>query len=86
MAAISDRDFHTLLAGFSPTTAEILYRMPDHPSLQQSLYLAGLRRPHLLPPAHAFPQFLVAQSREQTLSRHSGPQEALHVVGVTAGR
>ena len=36
MAAIPDRDFHTQLAGFSLTTAEILYRMPDHPSLLQS--------------------------------------------------
>lgn len=31
-----DRDFATQLQGFSLTTAEILYRMPDHPSLLQS--------------------------------------------------
>jgi uncharacterized protein Usg len=32
----SDRDFRTQLAGYSLTTAEILYRLPDHPSLLQS--------------------------------------------------
>jgi uncharacterized protein Usg len=32
----SDRDFRTQLAGYSLTTAEILYRLPDHPSLLQT--------------------------------------------------
>jgi uncharacterized protein Usg len=36
MPARPDRDFRTQLAGFSLTTAEILYRLPDHPSLLQS--------------------------------------------------
>ena len=36
MIAIADRDFRAQLTGFSLTTAEILYRMPDHPSLLQS--------------------------------------------------
>ena len=36
MTASSDRDFRAQLAGFSLTTAEILYRLPDHPSLLQS--------------------------------------------------
>lgn len=31
-----DRDFMAQLAGYSLTTAEILYRLPDHPSLLQS--------------------------------------------------
>jgi uncharacterized protein Usg len=31
-----DRNFAAMLKGFSLTTAEILYRMPDHPSLIQS--------------------------------------------------
>jgi uncharacterized protein Usg len=30
------RDFMRQLEGFSLTTAEILYRLPDHPSLLQS--------------------------------------------------
>lgn len=29
-------DFAAMLEGYSLTTAEILYRMPDHPSLLQS--------------------------------------------------
>jgi len=36
MIAIPDPDFRAQLTGFSLTTAEILYRMPDHPSLLQS--------------------------------------------------
>ena len=36
MFAKPDPDFRAQLAGFSLTTAEILYRMPDHPSLLQS--------------------------------------------------
>jgi uncharacterized protein Usg len=31
-----DPEFRAQLAGFSLTTAEILYRLPDHPSLLQS--------------------------------------------------
>ena len=35
-ATRTDPDFRAQLAGFSLTTAEILYRLPDHPSLLQS--------------------------------------------------
>lgn len=31
-----DTDFQAQVAGYSLTTAEILYRLPDHPSLLQS--------------------------------------------------
>ena len=33
---MADSDFARMLAGYSLTTAEILYRMPDHPVLLQS--------------------------------------------------
>jgi uncharacterized protein Usg len=33
---MTDRSFSAQLAGFSLSTAEILYRLPDHPSLLQS--------------------------------------------------
>ena len=33
---MADRSFLDQLKGFSLTTAEILYRMPDHPSLLQT--------------------------------------------------
>lgn len=32
----TDSDFARQLAGYSLTTAEIIYRLPDHPSLMQS--------------------------------------------------
>ena len=32
----TDKDFSKQLAGYGLTTAEILYRMPDHPALLQS--------------------------------------------------
>lgn len=32
----ADRDFKAQLAGFSLTTAEIIYRLPDYPALLQS--------------------------------------------------
>ncbi len=33
---MADRDFLRLIAGYSLTTAEIIYRMPDHPGLLQT--------------------------------------------------
>lgn len=33
---MADTDFALALRGYSLTTAEILYRMPDHPALLQS--------------------------------------------------
>lgn len=35
-ARVSDPQFQKLMAGFGMTFAEILYRMPDHPSFLQS--------------------------------------------------
>lgn len=32
----ADNEFVRMLAGYSLTTAEIIYRLPDHPSLMQS--------------------------------------------------
>lgn len=32
----ADSDFVRMLAGYSLTTAEIIYRLPDHPHLMQS--------------------------------------------------
>ena len=36
MTVIPDTQFRAQLAGYSLTTAEILYRLPDHPSLLQT--------------------------------------------------
>jgi uncharacterized protein Usg len=49
---MADRQFQEQLAGYSLTTAEILYRLPDHPSLLQSYvwqdYDLAPRFPNLL--------------------------------------
>lgn len=49
---MTDRQFRAQLAGFSLTTAEILYRLPDHPALLQSFvwqdYDCAPRFPKLL--------------------------------------
>lgn len=36
MTKTEESDFARMLAGYSLTTAEIIYRLPDHPSLMQS--------------------------------------------------
>ncbi|SJZ49573.1 usg protein [Consotaella salsifontis] len=38
MPIVIDSDFKQMLAGFGLTTAEVLYRMPDHPSLLQTFH------------------------------------------------
>ncbi len=49
---MADIGFRSLIEGYSLTTAEILYRMPDHPALLQSYvwqdYDAHPRFPKLL--------------------------------------
>lgn len=38
---MADRDFSSAVRGYALTTAEILYRMPDHPSLLQTFLWQG---------------------------------------------
>jgi uncharacterized protein Usg len=71
MTAIPDRDFRAQLTGFSLTTVEILYRMPDHPSLLQSYIWQDCDIHPRLPAAQAVPRLLVAQPRWQALSSDS---------------
>ena len=51
------RDFRAQLAGFSLTTAEILYRLPDHPSLLQSYIWQDYDDAPALPAAANFLDF-----------------------------
>jgi uncharacterized protein Usg len=53
----TDRDFRAQLAGYSLTTAEILYRMPDHPALLQSFIWQEYDVHPLFPRLHGFLQF-----------------------------
>jgi len=70
-----DTAFLRQIEGFSLTTAEIIYRLPDHQMLLQS-YLAGLRRGAALSEAHRLPRFLGGKSRWPALSRSRGASGA----------
>ena len=50
-------DFADQLAGYSLTTAEILYRLPDHPSLLQSYVWQGYDLHPTFPKLHEFLAF-----------------------------
>ncbi len=52
-----DRDFRAQLAGYSLTTAEILYRLSDHPSLLQSFIWQEYDVHPLFPRLQGFLQF-----------------------------
>jgi len=56
---MTDRDFCAQLGGFSLTTAEILYRLPDHPSLLQSFIWQEYDVHPRFPRLHGFLQFWI---------------------------
>ena len=51
------RDFEAMIQGFSLTTAEILYRMPDHLSILQSYVWQDYDRHPEYPKLHKFLEF-----------------------------
>jgi uncharacterized protein Usg len=57
----SDRDFRAQLAGFSLTTAEIIYRLPDHPALLQSYIWQDYDLAPRFPKLKAFLDFWTAK-------------------------
>lgn len=56
-----DAGFKAQLAGFSLTTAEILYRLPDHPSLLQSYIWQEYDSAPRFPKLKTFLDFWIAQ-------------------------
>jgi uncharacterized protein Usg len=56
-----DGGFKAQLAGFSLTTAEILYRLPDHPSLLQSYIWQEYDSAPRFPRLKSFLDFWVAK-------------------------
>ncbi|MBS0239834.1 MAG: usg protein [Proteobacteria bacterium] len=56
-----DNGFKAQLAGFSLTTAEILYRLPDHPSLLQSYIWQEYDSAPLFPKLKSFLDFWTAE-------------------------
>ena len=75
---MTDRDFSAQLAGYSLTTAEILYRLPDHPSLLQSFIWQDYDVHPRFPRLKRLPRFLDAQPGGQALPRDGGAQKADH--------
>ncbi len=57
MADAASPEFRKQLQGYGLTTAEILYRMPDHPSLLQSYIWQGVRPLSTLPGPEGFLDF-----------------------------
>ena len=56
-ATRTDRSFTKQLEGFSLTTAEILYHMPDHPSLLQTYICQDYDVHPTFPKLHGFLKF-----------------------------
>ncbi len=56
-----DDSFRAQLAGFSLTTAEILYRLPDHPALLQSYIWQDYDSAPRFPKLKAFLDFWTAK-------------------------
>jgi uncharacterized protein Usg len=54
-----NRDFEQQLKGFSLTTAEILYRLPDHPTLLQTYLWQDYDQHPLFPKLRSFLEFWV---------------------------
>jgi uncharacterized protein Usg len=61
MPANRPSDFARQLSGFSLTTAEILYRLPDHPSLLQSYIWQDYDMSPVFPKLKAFLAFWSAK-------------------------
>ena len=80
---MADRDFQAQLAGFSLTTAEILYRLPDHPSLLQSFIWQEYDVHPRFPAPQELPRFLDGEPGRQALSRDGGAQPS-HLAGRAA--
>ncbi len=56
-----DSGFRAQLAGFSLTTAEILYRLPDHPSLLQTYIWQEYDSAPRFPKLQSFLDFWIAK-------------------------
>jgi uncharacterized protein Usg len=82
----ADTDFARMLAGYSLTTAEIIYRLPDHPSLMQSFIWQDYDLHPRFPKLKGFLEFWsrnIEGKLHQVRVAHSGlikPQE-LKLVG-----
>ena len=60
-STVRDKDFFAQLSGFSLTTAEILYCLPDHPALLQSYIWQDYDVAPRFPKLEAFLDFWAAR-------------------------
>ena len=65
---VADPDFQRMLGGFGLTTAEVLYRMPDHPSFLQTFHWQFA---DLAPDYPRLKRFLMHWEREVEAAIHS---------------
>ena len=66
VGVVSD-DFRKQVLGYGLTTAEILYRMPDHPSLLQTYVWQNYDLFPKFPGADGFPRLLAGKTRWSAL-------------------
>ena len=79
-------DFRRQLEGFGLTTANILYRLPDHPGiLQNYIWQEHDLHPHF-PGVEEIPGFLVARTRRPSPFGDRRPLPADQACGVQGGR
>ena len=65
---VADPDFQRMLGGYGLTTAEILYRMPDHPAFLQTFHWQFA---DLAPDYPRLKRFLAHWEREVEAAIHS---------------
>ncbi len=75
VGVVSD-DFRKQVLGYGLTTAEILYRMPDHPSLLQTYVWQNYDLFPKFPALKDFLAFWQAKARWPALFRHGGAFQA----------
>jgi len=82
VGAVSE-DFRKLALGYGLTTAEILYRMPDHPSLLQTYVWQNY---DLFPKFPALRDFLAFWQEKLPVQGDGGTFEADQARGASRGR
>ena len=79
-------DFRRQLEGFGLTTANILYRMPDHPGHSAELHLAAARPASAFPRAQEIPRLLDARARRPAPLGDGGAFAPHQAGGIQGGR
>ncbi len=73
---MADRSFTEMMSGYSLTTAEILYRLPDHPALLQSYIWQDYDQHPRFPKLKGFLEFLEPRVGRQAVQGARGAYQA----------